>query len=389
MKVAVICPDDLSIVLFCKGIVQVLKDWDNSQVLVISDYWSEDEDGFYIKTIKSWGVEHVPLKMSRYVTPWEDIKYVYSLWLILKTNKINVVVNISTKPNIYGTIAAKLAGVRRILCSVWGRGSVFVDRPGFKNQLLRALILILFRVAFTLSTKVWFTNVNDCNYFLTNNIVARGKVILTKNYVSTDDYFPYTLSPDRLSTLRNEFDLNHQSKVVIMVARMIWAKGVKEFVDASKLLRERHPLVKFILVGPKEEGNPDVVPESYLREGEKSGNFRWVGFRRDVKDLYALADVAVLPTYYKEGGFPRALTEPMAMGKPVITTDSVDCRAVLEEGKNGYLVPIRDPKALADAIEVLMNDDKKRKEFGRYSRLKAENEFDEKVIVQQVFKEFL
>lgn len=389
MKVAVICPDDLSIVLFCKGIVQVLKDWDNSQVSVISDYWSEDEDGFYIKTIKSWGVEHIRLKMSRYVTPWEDIKYVYSLWRILNTKEIDVVINISTKPNIYGTIAARLARVKKILCSVWGRGSVFVEKADLKSKLLKYLVLCFYWLAFRLSSKVWFTNINDLNYFISKNIVAPQKTILTKNYVSTEDYYPYSLPTERLINLRKELGLKDQDKIVIMVGRMIWAKGIKEFVDASKILKDKLPLVKFLFVGPKEEGWQDAVPELFIRESEKSGNFRWLGFRKDVKDLYALADLAVLPSYYKEGGFPRALTEPMAMGKPVIATNTPDCRGPIEEGKNGYLVPVKDSQALANAIEILISDDNKRKEFGRYSRLKAENELDEKVIVPKVIKEFL
>jgi N,N'-diacetylbacillosaminyl-diphospho-undecaprenol alpha-1,3-N-acetylgalactosaminyltransferase len=153
-------------------------------------------------------------------------------------------------------------------------------------------------------------------------------------------------------------------------------------------LHSELPEVKFILVGPLDEGSPDSIPKSYLIENNKHNNFMWIGFRREVKELYAIADLAVLPSYYREGGFPRALTEPMAMGKPVITTNSVHCRGTVEEGKNGYLVPVKDSKALADAIAILINDDNKRKEFGRYSRLKAENEFNEKVIVPKVVKEF-
>ena len=388
MKVAVICPDDLSIVLFCKGIVQVLKDWDNSQVLVISDYWSEDEDGFYIKTIKSWGVEHVYLRTTRYITPLQDIRYVYNLWRILKRNKIDTVINITTKPNILGTFAGRLAGVRNILCSVWGRGSVFVEGPGLKKNLRKSFILWLYRLAFGLSSKIWFTNESDLNYFLARNVTQKRKTILTKNYVNTDDYFPYELSRERALALKREIGLQEQDRMVIMVGRMIWAKGVREFVEASKILKEKLPFVKFVLVGPKEEGIEDAVPESYMKESEKLGNFIWPGFRKDVKDLYVLADLAVLPSYYKEGGFPRALTEPMAMGKPVIAADTPDCRGPVEHGENGYLVPAKDSDALANAIEILMNDDNKRKEFGHYSRIKAVNEFDEKAIVQQVIKEF-
>jgi len=130
-----------------------------------------------------------------------------------------------------------------------------------------------------------------------------------------------------------------------------------------------------------ETGSQDAVPESYVREKEKSANFKWLGFQDDVKRLYAIADLAVLPTYYKEGGYPRALLEPMAMGKPVITTTSEDCRGTIEEGKNGFLVPIQDSRALAAAISRVMSDDELREILGGYSRVKAVRDFDEQSIV--------
>lgn len=389
MKVAVVCPDDLSVVLFCKGIVNVLQSYDGSEICIISDVYGENTNGYYTKIIKSWGVEQIPLTMDRHINPLRDFDYLYSLYKIFKRKKIDVVVNISTKPNIYGTIAARLAGVRKILCSVWGRGTAFLEDGGFKGNILKFLLLNFYYVTFHLSGKVWFTNTSDFNYFITHKTVPREKTILTKNYVNTEDYYPYSLPEKKLEKLREELGLNTHDKVVIMVGRMIWAKGVGEFINASKILRDKLPEVKFILVGPEEKTSPDAVPTFYLKESEGSDNFRWVGFRKDVKELYALSDLAVLPSYYREGGYPRALTEPMAMGKPVIAADSVDCRSPVEEGKNGYLVPIKDSQALANAIEILMSDDKKRKQFGRYSRLKAEREYDEKVIVRQMINEFM
>jgi N,N'-diacetylbacillosaminyl-diphospho-undecaprenol alpha-1,3-N-acetylgalactosaminyltransferase len=236
---------------------------------------------------------------------------------------------------------------------------------------------------------VWFTNINDYNYFIAHKTVPRRKTVLTKNYVNADDYRPYTLPNERLTLLRQELNLSGHDKMAIMVGRMIWAKGVREFIEASKILQGKMPNAKFILVGPEEATSPDAVPTEYLQEACMSRNFKWLGFRKDVKDLYSISDLAVLPSYYREGGYPRALTEPMAMGKPVIAADSEDCRNPVEHGKNGYLVPIKDSRALADAIESLMRDDQKREQFGLYSRLKVEREYDEKVIVKYVVDAFL
>ena len=128
---------------------------------------------------------------------------------------------------------------------------------------------------------------------------------------------------------------------------------------------------------------PDAVPESYVRNGERGGNFRWLGFRPDTRQLYALSSLAVLPSYYREGGYPRGLLEPMSMSKPVITTTSEDCRRVVEEGRNGYLVPIKNHVALAEAIGRVMGNATLREAFGRYSRAKSVREFDERPIIER------
>ncbi|MBN1636138.1 MAG: glycosyltransferase family 4 protein [Deltaproteobacteria bacterium] len=388
-RIAVVCPDDLSVVLFCKGIIDDLRNRKQSEVYVISEEYGENTGGYYSEIIRSWGVHQIPLRMDRHIDPLEDMKYMFSLYRLFKQLKIDTVVNISTKPNIYGTIAARLAGIEKSLCSVWGRGTAFIENNGVTGNILRILLLSLYSISFRLSTKVWFTNINDYNYFIAHRTVPRHKTILTKNYVNADEYRPYTLPKDRLAELREDLDLNGQDKMVIMVGRMIWAKGVGEFIMASKILAEKLPNVKFILVGPEETTSPDAVPAGYLRESDSAANFKWVGFRKDVKDLYAISDLAVLPSYYREGGYPRALTEPMAMGKPVIAADSEDCRSPVENGKNGYLVPIKNARALADAIEELMLDDGKRDQFGQYSRVKVKREYDEKVIVKEVIDAFL
>ena len=389
INVAIVFPNDQSAFIFGKGLLRGFKD--NSEVknvYVISDIFGENTNGYYAKIVESWGVKHIPLKMARFISPLEDIRYLFGLYRILRRNRINVVINAATKPNIYGPIAAKLAGVDRVLCSVWGRGRIFTQRDGLKGKLLRFVLLKLYRLACALSTKVWFTNKSDLDYFVEHRIVSINQTILTKNFVDIDDYSPMKLPEETHSRLKRELELRDEDQVVIMVGRMLWAKGVREFVDAAKLLKDSLPKVKFILVGPKEKDSLDTVPQSYLQKNGKSENFLWPGFRTDMKDLYALSEIAVLPSYYKEGGYPRALIEPMAMGRPVIAADTPDCRGPVEHGRNGFLVPIKDPTALAGAISILMKDDLKRKEFGSYSRIKAKAEYDETVISQQVLGEF-
>jgi len=389
MNVAIVCPDYFSTVLFCGELARTLAADVNNTVFVVSDR-NEGRLGEQCEaTMRSWGVELRRTRFFRFLNPWSDGRYIIALYRVFRADQIDVVIGISTKPNVYGAVAARLAGVRRVICSVWGLGAPFVPETGLKMRLTRYVVLCLYWLAFRLSSKVWFTNLNDRDYFLSRRLLGPAKTILSKNYVDTARYSPEVISADSRAALRQELKLQPGESVIVMVARMIWSKGVREFVEASRIVSHRFPKVRFLLVGPAEEHSTEAVPLLYLRESERLPNFRWLGFRTDVRELYSISDVAALPTYYKEGGFPRGLTEPMAMGLPVIAADSPDCRGTVEDGKNGYLVPPRDARALAEALERVLGDDDRRERFGRYSRQKAEREFSEQVIVPQVVEEML
>jgi N,N'-diacetylbacillosaminyl-diphospho-undecaprenol alpha-1,3-N-acetylgalactosaminyltransferase len=375
MNIALVCPDGLSIVLFCKGIIRALLSIPGSRVVVICDA------GEYKEEISQLGAECVSVPMFRWFSPWEDIKYMYRIWRVMRRYRCDTALNFCTKQNIYGTFAGKLAGVRKSYLHVVGLGSGFEKRKNFRGKIMRLGFVYLYRFACHWSDKAWFTNGNDRQFFIDNNFIVSNETVLTKNYLDTKEYCLDLISEQRKREAIALCELKPGERVVVMVARMIWQKGIREFAEAAELLRESSPELKFILVAPLETGSQDAVPESYVRKKEKTANFLWLGFQSDVKRLYAIADLAVLPTYYKEGGYPRALLEPMAMGKPVITTNSEDCRGAIEDGKNGFLVPIQDSKALAAAIDRIMADGNLRETLGEYSRRKAAQDFDERVIV--------
>lgn len=384
MKAVIVIPDGLSLLLFCKGIIKTLKKSDPGMELA-----AVCSQGPHKAEIEALGVECIHLEMDRFVSPWKDFWYLVSLCRIFRKKRFDLVLNFSTKPNIYGTFAARFAGVDRVVSHVVGLGSSFLPARGFRDKCLQSVMLRLYRIACGLCHKVWFTNKNDLEFFLSNRVVSSNKVILTKNYLDTDYYVSSAVGPDDLSALRKELNIGEGDKVVVMVARMIWPKGIKEFAEAAVSLKAKCPYLKFLLVAPLENDSSYAVPESYIREKESVSNLRWLGFQSDVRNVYALADLAVLPTYYREGGYPRGLTEPMSMGKAVVAADNPDCAGAVEDGKNGYLVPMKNSAALADAIEDLVMDDTKRNEFGRYSRLKAERDFSEKAILEGAIHEFL
>ncbi len=376
MNIALVCPDDLSIVLFCKGIIKELKSVKDSEVYVICSA------GDYRQELTNLGVHVQDVDIDRYTSFSKDLIYLFGLYRVFRSKRFDLVLTFSTKANIYGTIAAAMAGARKIAIHVVGLGGVFTLPPGFKTKLKQFVFLLLYRVSCFLSDRVWFTNPNDMSFFIRKKIVSTQKTILTRNYLDTDFYSPSMVSDRVIADLKRELGIGENDKTVMMVARMIWSKGIREYAEAAELISSKRTDVTFVLVAPLEPGNPDFVPESYIREMEKKARLKWLGFRNDIRELYAVSDLAVAPTYYKEGGYPRSLLEPMSMGKPLISADSIDCKSAVEEGQNGYLVPIRDSKALAKSIEDLIDNPEKMKRFGSYSRLKAKEKFDERKIVQ-------
>jgi len=380
MKIALILNDDFSMWHFRKGLISTL-------VRTGIDVYAITPDGPYVDKIKSLGAHHIPVTMYRFYSSFEDIKLFMNLYNIFRREKFDIVHTMTIKPNIYGSIAAKLAGIKRVVGLVSGLGYIFSNANGLKPKILKIITCKIYSLANKFSDKIWFQNIDDLSYFVEKKLVSSGKALLIKSGgINLEEYSNEFLNKRLLENLRNELEMKKSTKLCSMiVARLVWSKGIKEFVEASEILYKYYDW-KFILVGPFEEDAPESVPEQYLKE-KRSKNLKILGhFRTDIKELIALSDIVVLPSYYGEG-VPRVLLEAMAIGKPIITTNSVGCRETVENGKNGYFVPPRDPKALADAIEALINNDKKRAQFGSYSRSKVEREFDEKIVVKRIIKE--
>jgi glycosyltransferase involved in cell wall biosynthesis len=374
VKVAINVPADFSIWTFHRGLIEALQQR-NIDVTVVGP------DGEYVEAIRGLGPEYHTVKLARFFNPFKDLGLLWSYYRYFRQEKFDIVHNHTIKPNIYGTIGAKMAGIPTILASVRGMGSVFTEVPGLKRKLIKFAVMKLYTLAFLFVDRVQFLNPDDLEFFVSSGMIRRDKTALIRSSgVNLREYDATAVSAETLAALRQEFGIDTSTLVVAMVARAYWSKGVHEFVTAAEALGATYNAV-FLLLGSTETG-PDAVPESYLREHE-SEVFRWPGYRKDVRDLLTLADVVALPSYYPEG-VPRSLLEAMAIGKPIITTGAPGCREVIEHEKNGLMVPIKDAQALTDAVETLLKDEQKRAEYGRYSRQKVEQEFDEKLVVGKV-----
>ncbi len=377
MKVILVCNRDQGLWRFRRGLMESLL---RRGIAVVA----LTPAGPCVDKIVRLGVRHIPITLNEFVAPRADLALCRDLHRIFRAERPDVVHNMTVKPNVYGSLAARLAGVPRIVSLVCGAGYGFSEGGGWKRTAVRFLVRRLYQFSGRLNTCMYFLNRDDLDLFVRSGIVTRNRAVLVRSEgINLEEFSTARVELDAVKRLRAELGVAESTQVVLMVvARAIWSKGVREFVEASTLAEAWNLPAKFVLVGPLEPDSPDAVPEEYLRSA-RSPRFLHLGARDDILELLALSSVVVLPSYYREG-VPRVLLEALALEKPVVTTDSAGCREVVDHGKNGFLVPVKDPASLASAIRALLDDRELQARFGRHSYRKACDEFDETKIIQKI-----
>ena len=382
MKIALILNDDFSMWHFKGGLIKALVSREIEVCVIVPP-------GPYISKLEAMGAKCIPIPMNRFITPFQDLKLIYQLYRVFKTEKFDLVHNMTIKPNIFGTFAAKLAGIEKIVCLVSGLGFIFSeDLNSPKIKIIRPFVILLYKWALSISQKTSFQNKDDLDYFIEKRIIQPEKgVVIMSEGVNLNNFSSSTINPDTLEKLRKEFQIPVNSKCALMVsARLVWSKGVREFIEVSQLLKAEYPDWVFLMISPQDPGSPDAVSKEYI-DSHQSDNLIVIDyFRQDVKDIMALADIIVLVSYYREG-VPTVLIEGLSMSKPIIASNSVGCKETVEDGKNGFLVPVKNANQLAEKLRFLMNDEAKRHVFGEYSREIAKKYFDENIVVSRIITE--
>lgn len=322
------------------------------------------------------GCEVVNYEIDRKgLNPINEKKSIDNIYRAIKDLNIDVLHTFTAKPNIYGTFAAHKAGIPIVLNLVEGLGSFYVKNT-LKNILIRTIMERLYKRAFQLSNGCVFVNSDDPAYMLRKKIISKEKVKIIKSVgVDTKKFNMRNYSDNDLADIKEKNNLSGKL-VILMVARAIWDKGIKEYYEASHILKSKYKNIECLLIGDTDQGNHTCAGEEFL----KSGSVQWLGHRDDVADLTAVCDIYVLPSYRE--GLPATLMEAASMAKPIVTTDTIGCRDVVDNNVNGFLVPLRDARALAEKIEVLIEDKDLRIEMGQKGREKALDEFDVNKVVQ-------
>jgi len=300
---------------------------------------------------------------------------------IFRQQKPDIVHAFDTKPCVLARLAARLAGVPIIIGTLPGLGSLYVDE-GVTTRTVRALYEKLQTLACHLSDLTIFQNHEDLRFFVARGIVPAHKAIaIPGSGVRTDLFYPARISRSDRERVRAELGVKTNALLITMVSRLIRSKGVMEFAAAAQLVRQHYSQVKFLLVGPTDEESMNRFTPPELLQLTRA--LTWAGARSDIPAILAASDIFVLPTFYREG-IPRVLLEAASMGLPIVTTDSPGCKEVVEPGVNGFLVPPRDPGALAEAILRLVEEPDLRQRFGQESRRRAVTYFDLSVIAEQI-----
>ena len=290
------------------------------------------------------------------------------------------------KPNVYGAIAGKLAGVPVVVGGVTGLGYAFA--AGGQRRAVRSVAGLLYRLTAALSESVTFQTEDDADLlFGTSGRLRRMAVVIPGGSgVDLAAFSRAAVGEEARREMRAALGIQEGAPVVTMASRLLYDKGVLEFVEAARAARARRPDAVFVLAGEGDPGNRASVTEGDLAAWRESGDVVLPGHVTDVPCLLAVSDVAALPSYYE--GVPRSLIEAAAMGKAIVATDIPGAAEVVEDGVNGMLVPPRDARALASAIGTLLDDAGLREGYGEAGRRKAEREFDERMVASRYVEEY-
>ena len=337
--------------------------------------------------LEGLGAEVIEIQMKRFIAPLDDLVFCVRIAKLFISRRFEVVHTMTLKPNLYAAPVARIFSTPCVVGLVSGSGYLFSTSGRAEHPLLARLVTAALRLSFRATRRVWFQNPDDRDAFVREKIIPRNKcVVIRGGGIDVDEFNPSFCTIELKERKRAELGMPNDCCIVLMVAaRRIAAKGVREFAQAAAQVLPSHPLWRFLLIAPDDPGTPDNIPAD---DGifNVDGLVAPAGFRDDIRDLVAASDIVTLPSYYQEG-LPRFLLEGLACGKPMVTTDHTGCRETVLPGKNGFLIPAMDHGALADALTRLMDDEQLRLSLGRGSRSLCEREFSETKVCCRILKE--
>lgn len=325
-------------------------------------------DDIYSSYLVSEGCEFIDVKMdNKGANPLTDMKLAYKLYQAYKAAKLDAVLHYTVKPNIYGTVAAKLLGIK-IINNVTGLGTIFL-RP---NKLSSKVAIQLYKFAFKFPETVFFQNGDDRALFVDKNIVkSKITVLLPGSGVDLEKFKPAPFKRNERFTF-------------LLIARLLFDKGIMEYAEAIRILRAEGINAKFQILGNIETDAGLGVTLKTVKAWEEEGLIEYLGSVKDVRPVIEEADCVLLPSYRE--GTPRTLLEAGALAKPLIATDVPGCRETIIDGLNGFLCKVKDAVDLAAKMKaMILLSNEKLQEMGNNSRLYIEERFDQNIVIDKYY----
>lgn len=361
-------------ILFCDNVLWGLVNFRGSVIRHFVQQGDEvvlvapQDDESIMKVDIPEGVRYIPVRLNRCSrNPFTDLIYCAHLYRIYRKEHPDYIFHYTIKPNVYGSIAARLAGIN---CTgmVAGLGYGLLG-----DGMLSRLLAVMYRYAFKYVSSIFVLNKFNYQYLLDHKFCTSAQLRLFKGGEGVDlSAYPY---------VREE---SGSPVVFLMVGRVLYDKGYREYVQAAKIVKQQYPDVRCQLLGMLDETYPAHVDEEELKRDVEEGTIEYLALTNDVMQYLGRSGVVVvLPSYFE--GLSRSLMEACAVGRPIIATDIPGCRETVDEGKNGFLVKVKDSSSLAEGmLRYLSLSDAEKQAFSRHSRKKAEETFD----VRQVIKEY-
>ena len=357
MRILILANNDIGLYKFRKELLEELVR-DNEVYFCVPQ-------GEFIDRIKNIGCIFIPCQLlDRHGTnPFKEIKLIKFYKTIIKELNPNIVFTYTIKPNVYGGISCASLRVPYV-ANITGLGTAIE-----KGGLLQIITLFLYRFGLRKAQKVFFQNTENRDFCLNKRVIKGAYDMLPGSGVNLNQYsvYPYP---------------NKDTIDFIFVARVMKEKGIDQYIDAAKVIRNNHPETRFHICGFCEQDY-----EEELKRLNDSGVIIYHGLVEDMKPIYEMASCTIHPTYYPEG-LSNVLLESAASGRPIITTDRSGCREVIDDGVNGYIIKRQDSMDLIKKIEKFLSlSNEKRKQMGLYGRAKVEQEFDRRIVVRKYIEE--
>jgi len=362
MKILFVSNTSSSMIKFRFGIIKKLISL-GYDVFVIAPF---DQ---YSKEIKDIGCKYFDIKMGASGTnPFYDLLFFIKLLILYFKISPDLIFHYSIKPNIFGSISAKILNIKSISI-IAGLGYVFLN-DNFLTKVTRKL----YKFSLQFATKVLFINKDDLEECINLCIINRDKTYLINGEgINTSFFYPMT------NTSEKEYF------TFLMIARLLKDKGIYEYVEAAKIIMARYKQARFELLGPIYVQNPACISVDEIQKLHNDGVVFYYGEALDVRRYIANADCIVLPSYRE--GVSMTLMEAASMGKPIIATNVPGCKEVVEDGINGFTCEVQNPNDLARKMEIMINlSYEARSQMGKNGRIKMINEFDEAIIINEYLK---